>query len=336
MMWKKALTTAAAVAVLCLILLSPSTVVSQSVDYIDASQCFALGWVGDAGNASALDLDGDGKKDLLISLFDIGDTTPENVSMAWQRTGASTHTPWFADRSDNLFTSGVKPPENVFGFLTADYDNDGDLDTYCPNPTDAILYENRSGVLTNVTSYSDDLEAYDETMGASWADIDGDSYLDLVILRPDAATVVDWMAFRSDTQRILMNVPNPDYDGVSGEPQRIFEEPQIPLILSAPDIGSVLTADFDGDSDVDIILMHAGSTTYPASRYFENRMNVDGSFANVTSAKLGNVESRWSYSKTAGMVVDVDNDGTLDIVHSCANRFGYVSNDGAGVMSSAY
>lgn len=157
-------------AISALVLFLPFSVPAQEiVDYDAASDCFVYGggWPVDAGNASVIDVDGDGDKDLLISHFDFDDFSGQPNGMAWSRTSTVNDAPWFTNTQDIWFSAGVKPSENTFGFLTADFDNDGYLDVYCPNPYGASLYENRNGILTNVTSESAALAAYNYTMNGT-------------------------------------------------------------------------------------------------------------------------------------------------------------------------
>jgi len=311
-----------------------------SIDYDNESECFGddlydLGWEGDAGNASVIDVDGDGDKDLLISFFEF-DNYPDTPSgMAWMRYGVVNDAPWYFNTQTDWFSGGIRPSVNTFGFLSADFDNDGDLDVYCPNPYGATLYENRNGVLTNVTSASSALMTINSTISGVWADVDGDTFVDLVILKCNQAQRLYWRLYSSNEQYILLNKPNPAYFAGSNLPQRIFEL-QIPPLISGTDyIGCALSADFDGDHDVDLIFMNASHNTSIEPRYYENRINADGTFSDQTYAKLNSVmgDSIWADWGTIGSVVDVDNNGTLDIFYASQYISGYVLNDGNGVMS---
>lgn len=197
-----------------------------------------------------------------------------------------------------------------------DYDRDGDLDLFVgrgyatgePTPSNTAALQDRlfrndineSGGFVDVSASAgidQDLARQDCTLGASWADFDGDGDLDLV------------------TARIIDNLPT----GPPGGPEHgsliyvnqgdgTFVESSDTLLDSNANLANgVLWVDVDGDSDLDLVFSTQGSGNLGGLRLYEN----DGGSLNY----LGNTRGLLEGEPTVGVAqLDHDLDGQIDLV----------------------
>lgn len=138
-----------------------------------------------------------------------------------------------------------------------DFDGDGDLDLFVggrvkpnqwPLPTDSFLFRNDGGSYTDVTdSVAPDLRGLGLATGAIWTDVDGDVDSDLLV-------ATEWGAiqlFRNDDGRLTIDDKSPD-DGGLAEWTGLWT--------------GIVSADFDGDGDLDLAAANLGQNTpYVAS-----------------------------------------------------------------------
>jgi len=276
----------------------------------------------DPTNAAAFDKNGDGHKDLLITFKDKF-TQAGNEVLFFPTSGSlSGGVPMYDDFDRSIWDS--EPENGAAGILLADYDNDGLLDFYVPNHEGQQLYKGTNSGFIEVTS-TDSLTIGLGTINAAWGDVDGDSFLDLFVL---VGSQEDGF---SNSQRFYHNVP----DGLGG---RVFKEETSSFgIVQTQHVKSVLWADFDGDHDGDLVVMQGdgpgpGYAAGAHNRYLEN---VDGTFVNNTvDGFTGDDQALWN-EPNLGVVMDVDNDGDLDIAYHTHNSIGYFTNDG-GVLSASW
>ncbi len=130
-----------------------------------------------SGGAALEDFDGDGDLDLLVSSSGVAD--PMHLFL---NDGAGQFTPAGP-------AAGLEEERGGLNFTTADYDNDGDVDVFLlrggwmgvrgrhPN---SLLRNDGHGVFTDVTVEAGIL-SFHPTQTASWADFDGDGWLDVFI-----------------------------------------------------------------------------------------------------------------------------------------------------------
>jgi hypothetical protein len=114
------------------------------------------------------------------------------------------------------------------GSMFVDYDNDGDLDLWLRVLTGGKLYRNDCGSMVDVTSESG-IPPIGFFWGDSWADVDHNGYLDLLVMRPGAPAL------------LLLNLG----DGAFSEDTD----------FTALDVRSDNSAwgDHDGDGDLDLV-----------------------------------------------------------------------------------
>ena len=228
---------------------------------------------------------------------------PTAVNYLYHNDGDGTFT-------DVSVASGIRKTEGHYalGVLTLDYDNDGWPDIYVACDSAAsILYHNRrdgtfqdTGVVSG-TAYNDDGEAQ-AGMGVAAFDYDHDGFLDIVKTN-----------FSDDSPNLYHN----NGDGTFTD--RVF---QAGLGRLRNLLGwGVVSADFDNDGWVDILLMNGHltpeiDTARSDSSYRQPKLlyrNLrDGRFENVTSlsgADLGSL-----HSSRGAAAADLQNDGRLAIV----------------------
>ncbi len=158
----------------------------------DATGSEPLAEAGDWESLAAADYDGDGWIDIYLTQYNLidADHQPESYidaqdgrpNVLLRNLGGEGTTFTFADVTT---AAGLKPQSERWSYAAswADYDRDGDLDLFVANDYGRnSLYRNRGGAagFDEVASEvgADDLG---NGMGASWADLDGDLWLDLYI-----------------------------------------------------------------------------------------------------------------------------------------------------------
>lgn len=238
------------------------------------------------GGATAADLDGDGRDDLLL-------TQGDGLRLFFNRQTATGELR-FVEGTRAWGLSEVAHP-NVA--LALDFDDDGDRDLfvgsfYGPNH----LFENTGGSLRDVTAASG-LSQDDMTAIACAADVDGDGRLDLYLGR--------FLDARRDVPQTMLytrnGAPNRLYRGLGG---LRFED--VSEASGAGDHGLTLGAaagDIDEDGDVDLYL----SNDYGRNVLLRNR--GDGTFRD-TALESGALAVSGGMSASMG---DLDGDGRLDL-----------------------
>ncbi|MGE0712306.1 MAG: FG-GAP repeat domain-containing protein [Planctomycetota bacterium] len=233
------------------------------------------------GGASAADVDGDGRDDLLL-------TRGDGLGLFLNRGGR------LEDVTEAWGLGGVAHP-NVC--LAADFDGDGDADLfvgsfYGPNH----LFENVGGRFRDVTATSG-LGQDDMTAVAAAADFDGDGRLDLYLGR--------FLDMRSEVPLTMLYTRN-------GAPNKLYLSSgalrfrDASASSGADDVGLTLGAaagDVDGDGDADIYLSN------DFGRNVLLRNDGRGHFQDV-ALETGTLAVSGGMSAT---FADLDGDGRLDI-----------------------
>jgi hypothetical protein len=239
------------------------------------------------GHAEVVDLDGDGRKDILVA--DLGSFIPSDEkcgSVVWLRGGADgTFTPL-------SLASGLG---RVADAQAADFDGDGDLDlvvaVFGMQASGEVLYlENRTSDYARPVFVPKSLDPRHGTIHVPVADLNGDGRPDFVaLISQEHETVV---AFLNDGggrfgQKVVYSAPHPAY-GSSG----------IELV------------DLDLDGDLDVLYTNGDVLDKAMLRpdhgieWLENRGSFPFLEHHLTPL----------YGASCARAADIDHDGDLDIV----------------------
>lgn len=297
------------------------------------------------------DFDGDGDLDAFLVQGHLLDPNAVDSAAAKTRTGGrlfrndleTTDAPdspsrlRFIDVTEN---SGLRAEGYGMGAATGDFDNDGRIDLYLTNFGANQLWRNVSSI--------DELRFEDVTAAAgvddprwstsaSFADLDGDGWLDLYVANYVDFTLARHRSCRSPGGRL-------DYCGpqsYEGEPDRLFwnrgdgtfeDITAVAGVLDSPSSGlGVVAADFDRDGRLDLYVAN------DLRRNFQWQ-NLGGSpphFENV-ALESGSAVSMLGHAQASMGVVagDVDNDGDDDLfmTHLSTDTNTYYQNDGHGLF----
>ena len=179
-----------------------------------------------------------------------------------------------------------------------DVDADGDLDLALGTDGSTVIYRNDSSILvltnTDLPIYWEDNSQADfDLRSITWADFDNDGDPDLLI-----PSVPDFTTFSYRTA-LMRN------DGPNGTGGWIFTETD--TVFAPTTHAQSAWADFDGDQDLDLLLMNMAPNTEDG---FIRRYRNDGNgiFAGediLDSLSIEHGEGQWG---------DYDSDGDLDIM----------------------
>ena len=244
-----------------------------------------------AGAAMVEDFDGDGLLDIVTSTSD---------SFGPLKYFARLADGGFEDRTE---TARLDEQLGGLNAVTADYDNDGDMDMLVlrggwmkkrGHIRNSLLRNEADGTFTDVTR-SAGIAAALPTQAAAWADFDNDGDLDLYV-----------------ANETMKDVPPevPVYEGSGFKSNLYLNDGQGAFVDEAEARGAtndryakgVTVGDFDNDGDVDIYVSNLGP-----NRLYRNR--GDGFFEDVAPA-LGLTSPDLSF---APWFFDADNDGSLDL-----------------------
>ncbi|MFT6243845.1 MAG: hypothetical protein ACJA0U_000173 [Salibacteraceae bacterium] len=234
------------------------------------------------------------------------------MSLGVQNVRAQTE---FQENHVNMFSLQPVPSgaNNVEGSLTsADLDNDGDLDILAANADgDFFYYENTGTTLapdyaalqTNPFS----LSSTNQYIKPAFVDLDNDGDYDILAGEYNYGSWVISFVYLENT-------------GTSSSPN--FAAPVTnPFSLVVPShIPNPTFGDFDGDGDLDM---------FTNSDYYENiGTNVAPDFAApvVDYNSMGNLSD--------SRLVDLDNDGDLDVLATTSSAFKYFENTGTATVAN--
>ncbi len=283
-------------------------------------------------NAVGFDFRGLGNRiDLIFSGHARRDTL--NKGHAFECTGFDdSGVPYFDNFSSTTFAD---PPQcGTLGMITADYDNDGDLDFYAPNlhyhyqPGDGTqhrMYRNEgNGTFSDVsTTVFGSLEAGMGSIHGSWADYDGDGYLDLLVGINNSVLGLEG----NHHMESLKLYHNEQIEG-GGPTARMFVDKteEAGITVDADSTRSFMWVDFDQDHDMDLVVfayIAFGDDNDMLSRYYQNN---GGTFSDVTDSLFGD-RVNLQNGKCAPAPSDVDNDGDIDIVYHGQTFRGFFRNN---------
>jgi hypothetical protein len=185
--------------------------------------------------------------------------------------------------------------------ITADVDNDGDLDLLTPNfynSTVSIRLNNGAGVFSG----GSDPSVGSQPRGVVMADLDGDGDLDLATSNYNANTVS--IRLNNGAGIFSGNTELP----VGGRPQ------------------SIVAADLDGDGDLDLLSSNEIGATVS--------IRINNGNASFTAQPDVSVSS-FPFSIT---IADVDSDGDIDLVagNYTSNTVSIRLNNGSGILGAGY
>lgn len=168
-----------------------------------------------------------------------------------------------------------------------DFNNDGWLDLfvsdYMPTKFNMLYKNNGDGTFSTETSSEISLEAK-FSMGATWADYDGDGLLDLFV--PNG---------RNDNNSLYHNDGNGKFTKITSGA----------IVSDAGNSTGSSWADFDNDGDMDLYVTNASN-----QKNFFYVNNGDGTFSKNTSSLIVSEEG---HSHGSGWF-DLENDGDLDLL----------------------
>lgn len=256
--------------------------------------------VGAEAVPSLGDFDGDGDQDLVVGNQD-GDL------VFYKNIGTSTDPVFSYDHTVPNVTPWMASPQLV------DYDFDGDLDIVVGNSTGVLTYLKNIGDANNLVLLADSTVFGSLDFGTDvrpyMADLDNDGDLDLTI--GDGGWDLDYY---ENTGSVA--TPDWDWDG--------------DMYYGLPTGGYRTTPvlyDFDGDSDLDLMIGHA----YGTMTYFENSGDQFGPVWSITGAPFERIDMFIRSSPTFG---DLDCDGFPDMIGG--NSYGKLHKYTKDVLSKQY
>jgi hypothetical protein len=277
----------------------------EMAPFPDVAPAIGLGYSNLAGGGATEDLDGDGDLDLVTSSMGVDD--PMAV---------------FLNRGDGTFenataASGLSGITGGLNLITADYDNDGDVDVFVlrgawmleqglyPN---SLLRNNGDATFEDVTSDAG-LLSFHPTQTGVWADFNNDGHIDLYVGNESVAGGPPHPneLYRNNGDGTFTNVAAATGTDLVGY------------------VKGVIAGDYDNDGDQDIYVSVLGE----ANRLFRNDFqppDKDPRFTEVGAA-AGVTEPMASFPT---WFVDYDNDGFLDLFVS-----GYGINNPDGVVQGS-
>ena len=247
-----------------------------------------------------LDYDNDGRLDLLLLRDAVGNDPSAAIFTLYRNTPGGflnvTAQTGLAIASDN---------SDLYGFATADFDNDGDLDIYVPRLYANSLFLRNDGGYFQEVSAAVGLPNTSGYLGAVFLDYNNDGFFDLFLKRQGTGP------------ELLRNNGNGTFTNVSSQSGVIyFNTGTLPNDCGFG--GGLATADFDNNGSIDILLINRKGNLI---HLFKNM--GDGTFTEIAeTAQLRDLND-WYWSTPVG---DFNHDGYMDI---------YMARSGSSAGSAA-
>jgi hypothetical protein len=253
-------------------------------------------WIASAAPA---DVDADGDLDLLIAGYFVVYPTEENPEGSLEHRLTLYRNDGPAGAEWTLTPIAVDAAGLSFGatdLAWADYDNDGDHDVVVASEGATTLYRNDGGTLvrtaTALPSYFEDSDfSTMDLRSLTWADVDNDGRLDLLI----PSVVLD---FTYQPTAVFHN----DGPGPAGD----WTFTDTGAALSVASNGVSAWADMEADGDLDLLL---GNVSPYGDSFLETYRNDAGT---LVAAESGLASIRYGTADWG----DADNDGDLDVVYA--------------------
>ncbi len=266
-------------------------------DITASSQTSGYSTSGYGRGVSFADVDGDGKLDLFVSNAANNASIPDLL---------------YFNQGNNQFQEqaadgGVSDAGLTHSIVSADIDNDGDLDAFFANMPagdgsssgrNALYRNDGKGYFTDITDSSDIGAENNSSRGAVAADFDKDGDLDLFAVNWGQANE---MYFNDGTGK--MTRVHRGADGNAENPDEFIRQ-------------GVTAADFDNDHDVDIYVCRRREGSQPAPNWlFVN----DGS--GLFTEEAGERGVALDGKSNGASFADVDRDGDFDlfVIQTAAN-----------------
>ncbi len=268
------------------------------------------------GGVGALDYDGDGWVDLVFS---------RGSSLERWRKGDNPGPVLYRNKRDGTFedvtrAAGLTRGGWGVGVSVADYDNDGWVDVYLTNLGADVLYRNNgNGTFTDVTDKAG-IRAPGWSSSAAFGDFDGDGHLDLYVaayldIGPDALPVE-----RAGGTCTYVGAPvlcgprglpgardlyvHNNGDGTFTEQSEASGASDEKRYFGL----GVVTADVDGDRDLDIYVGNDATPNYLFVNRGNGRFDERGFESGTAVSGDGNEQASMGVD-----AADYDNDGRLDL-----------------------
>ncbi len=268
------------------------------------------------GGVGAFDYDGDGWVDLVLS---------RGSSLERWRKGDNPGPVLYRNRRDGTFEdvtrkAGLTRGGWGVGVAVADYDNDGWADVYLTNLGPDVLYRNNgNGTFTDVTDTAG-IRAHGWSSSAAFGDFDGDGHLNLYVaayldVGPDALPVE-----RGGGTCTYVGVPSLcGPRGLPGARDLYFHNNGNGTFTEQSDASGasdekryfglgVVTADVDGDRDLDIYVGNDATPNYLFVNRGNGRFDERGFESGTAVSGDGNEQASMGVD-----AADYDNDGRLDL-----------------------
>jgi hypothetical protein len=234
--------------------------------------------ISDASGMSWVDVDGDHDPDLFVSNRDTGNFLYLN------------------DNGD--FTpgsAGVLTSSGSIGSCWADFDNDGDIDAALAGTPGHLLMNTGDGGFEDVTARLVPAGTDFRSWACSWADIDLDGYVDLLMTHP-----AGFVGSPSLPNFLFHNLGDGMFERITSDP--------VVIGTNTYTVGTWTDFDGDGDPDLFIGMGPADGSTQPDNVYV-NRFMETGT-ADFEQAEIIPLDRQadgqvWNW-------IDYDNDGDLD------------------------
>ena len=324
---------------LAIVVLTPVTL--QAVTFVDVTDEAGIHFQHSSGTRSSLlpedmgsgagfaDIDNDGDIDLYIvnipHPFTQNANTDSKTNALYRNNGDGTFT-------DITHIAGVGHQGYGMGCVFADYDSDGSVDLYVTNYGANVLYRNNGdGTFRDVTKtagvgcefgWSRDADHHDGvpplwSTGAAFADVDGDSDLDLYVCNYVTYDLEKLEQMQEESLQSGKPVPSALNPHVFAPQDNVFyrnngdgtfTDVTAELGVAAPGGRSMqcLFSDFDNDNDLDLYVANDTSVNYVY------RNAGDGTFTDVSDESWA-ADFRGSMGLSAG---DYDSDGDIDLFMS--------------------
>ncbi len=286
----------------------------------------------DLRNMGLVQIDQSQRRDLIITTAQ--HLANHSVVEGWAMKAIySAQSPKFDLSPIGLMASESNLRKYASGVIFADFDNDGDLDFYAPNPElghQLFRYDSASQVFEDVTdswglnNTSAGYPSNQLTIGGVWGDFNGDSLVDLLVLygnNEETGSSNQFLWRNTGSGFVDASVPVP------GSPNA----PYAADFYSSLKIRSAHWVDFDQDNDLDLLLVQGDFiSNINTTEYWENKSGENQSLLQTNSSFVSEVVARLNNQWTLSTIADMDNDGFVDVVWESSTGYGIALYDQSG------